>query len=105
MDYELIGERIKMYRKAMKMTQHELSEKLDVSNVYISRIERGTTKINLEMLYKISIILNVSISLLLTGVHQESDLYLDIEFANLISQCDKKQRKLIYELIKVVINT
>lgn len=53
LDYTLIGLRIKNYRNQQNITQNQLSEMLDVSNVYISKIERGTTKINLEMLYKI----------------------------------------------------
>lgn len=105
LDYKLIGLRIKNYRNQQNITQNQLSEMLDVSNVYISKIERGTTKINLEMLYKISIILNIPISFLLTGIDEESNNYLDSEIAELISKCDIKKKKLIYELIKAVVKS
>ncbi|OOP72857.1 helix-turn-helix domain-containing protein [Clostridium beijerinckii] len=105
LDYKLIGLRIKNYRNQQNITQNQLSEMLDVSNVYISKIERGTTKINLEMLYKISIILNIPISFLLTGIDEESNNYLDSEIAELISKCGIKKKKLIYELIKAVVKS
>ena len=105
LDYTLIGLRIKNYRNQQNITQNQLSEMLDVSNVYISKIERGTTKINLEMLYKISTILNIPISFLLTGIDEESNNYLDSEIAELISKCSIKKKKLIYELIKAVVKS
>ena len=49
-DYILIGKRIKDYRNKCGFTQGALAEKLDVSVGFISQIERGITKPNLEML-------------------------------------------------------
>ena len=49
-DYILIGKRIKDYRNKCGFTQAALAEKLDVSVGFISQIERGITKPNLEML-------------------------------------------------------
>ena len=56
-DYKLIGERIKKIRKACGLTQEILAEKLNVSIGYISQVERGITKISLDLLAAISSIL------------------------------------------------
>ena len=49
-DYKLLGERIKTKRIAKGTTQEHFAEHLDVSVGYISQIERGITKINLDRL-------------------------------------------------------
>ena len=103
LDYKIIGERIKEHRSKSNLTQNQLSELLNVSNVYVSRIERGTTKVNLETLYRISTILDVSIGVLLTGIDQTASNYLDSEITSLLGQCSPKQKKLVSEIIKAVI--
>ena len=49
-DYKLIGKRIKKQRKEKNMTQEILSEKIDVTVGYVSQIERGFCKVNLDIL-------------------------------------------------------
>ena len=41
LDYNIIGSRIKEARLAKKLTQEDLSEKLDISVAFLSRVERG----------------------------------------------------------------
>ena len=67
LDYEAIGGRIKKARRIKSMTQAELAELADISNTYVSRIERGVKKASLESLAKISIILNTSLDILVFG--------------------------------------
>jgi len=67
LDYKAIGERIKKARRTKRMTQAELAELADISNTFISRIERGVKKASLESLAKISIILNTSLDILVFG--------------------------------------
>lgn len=102
LDYKLIGIRIKEFRNLRGLTQNQLAELLDISNVYVSRLERGTAKISLEMTYKIAIILDAPIGMLLTGIDQESHDYLDFEINNLLKQCPNDKKNLIYDLIKTV---
>lgn len=65
-DYRSIGRRIAIYRKNFPMTQSTLSEKLGISESYISQIERGSAKVSLPRLYQIADILGVDIALLVT---------------------------------------
>lgn len=50
LDYSIIGSRIRKARLEKNITQEELAEKIDVSVAFISRIERGTSHVNLKRL-------------------------------------------------------
>ena len=60
LDYNIIGQRIKQARLAKNYTQEELSEKIDVSVAFLSRVERGNSHINLKRLTQICNLLDVS---------------------------------------------
>mgnify|MGYP003307919335 CR=1 FL=1 len=51
-----IGKRIKELRKEAGLTQEKLAEELSVTVGYVSQIEGGRVKINLEMLGKIAFV-------------------------------------------------
>ena len=71
-DYFVIGRRIKEARINNKLTQEALADKIDVSVAFMSRIERGSSQVNLKRLIQIAEILNVSPSFLLTGSNTRS---------------------------------
>ena len=48
-DYCIIGKRIKKARKNLGLTQENLAEKISVSTNYLSKIDGGHEKPNLEM--------------------------------------------------------
>jgi len=104
LDYTIIGERLKKARLEKKLTQEQLSEKLDVSVAFLSRAERGDVKINLSRITQICDILNVSISTILTGTVCNSKDYLTEDFSNLLKNCPPEKLKLIYDIAKVIIN-
>ncbi|MEB7712781.1 helix-turn-helix domain-containing protein [Kluyvera cryocrescens] len=58
----LIGKRIQMRRKEVGLTAQELSELIDISQQQLSRYERGTNKINVSHLVRLSIALKTPIS-------------------------------------------
>ena len=101
-DYKIIGERIKMARKRKNLTQEQLSEMLDVSIPYLSRIENGTSKINLNRLIKICEILNANPGELLIGVSSDDKNYLNKELSNILSKCSIEKQRIIYEIAKVI---
>ena len=65
MDYEALGRRIRSQRKLLGMTQEELAEKAGVSCSFIGHIERGTRKLSLETLVRLSDAMNISCDALL----------------------------------------
>jgi len=58
----LFGSNLKIYRKKMRLSQEQLSEKVDISVKHLSKIERGLTFISADLLEKISIALEVSVA-------------------------------------------
>lgn len=101
-DYSVIGERLKRARKDKHLTQEQLAEKIDVSIAFLSRIERGSSQINLKRLSQICEILDVTEGDILNGASSKSAKYLDFEFANLLKKCSSDKQKLIYDIAKVI---
>lgn len=103
-DYSVIGERLKKARKDKKLTQEQLAEKMDVSVAFLSRIERGNSQVNLKRLTQMCEILGISEGDILNGVSNQSNKYLDGEFAELLKNCSADKQRLIYDVAKVIAN-
>ena len=103
-DYKLIGERIQRVRKSRGMTQEIMAEKLDVSIGYVSQVERGITKISLDLLGAISSILDCDIAELVTGSAKNSNEYMESELISEIRKLDGKKKRYILEIIKLTNN-
>ena len=100
-DYKLIGERIRHERKNKNMTQELLAEKLNVSIGYVSQVERGITKISLDLLGAISTILDCDVASLISESAVHSNDYMMTEMIEAINKLDNKKRKYIFEIIKI----
>lgn len=102
-DYSAIGQRIKNIRKSKSYTQERLAENLGVSIVYVSQIENGKTKLNIEMLLRISHLLDTEPGYFLTGIAYHSQDYPESEIATLLEECPSEKQKLLLEIMKVII--
>ena len=102
-DYQVIGQRIAMYRKKNHITQERLADYLDVSPAFISKIERGKTQLSLERLVQICQYLNVSPTALLYGTASDPSPYMLHGLSSLLVQCPKETLPLIKSLIEDVI--
>ena len=58
----LFGLNLKRYRKEERLSQEELSEKVNISVKHLSKIERGLTFVSADLLEKLSDNLGVSIA-------------------------------------------
>lgn len=101
-DYKLIGERVKLERKKRNMTQETLAERLDVSIGYVSQVERGITKISLDLLGAISEILCCDIASLVTGCVISTNNYLYGEMTEAVLSLSGRKRKLLLEFAKLL---
>ena len=104
-DYKLIGERIKKERKRNEMTQETLAERLNVSIGYISQVERGITKISLDLLGAISSILGCNVAEFISESALKSNSYIEAEIIEEFRKLDNKKRKYILEVIKLTNKT
>ncbi|MCI8384244.1 MAG: helix-turn-helix transcriptional regulator [Clostridia bacterium] len=103
-DYQVIGQRIKEARKCKCWSQEKLSEELDVTTVYISRVERGSAQINLKRLVQIGSVLNVSIEYLIGGAMPKNHNYLNRELYEILLNCSPDKQRLIYHIAQIVSN-
>ncbi|MBR2086757.1 MAG: helix-turn-helix domain-containing protein [Oscillospiraceae bacterium] len=99
-----VGDRIKYYREAKRMTQPELGDRAGVGFSAVSKYERGTvTNIPIERLQKIADALDVTTGVLL-GI--EPDLINTVktpaqkEIEDLLPYLSEEQQEIILSVIK-----
>ena len=101
-DYKVIGSRIKRERKQSKLSQEELAEVLNISSSFQSRMERGATKISLDMLGRIAEALNIPLSLLVTGVTDGSSHFLGDELNAIVEDFSPNEKRLLLDIAKSI---
>ena len=101
-NYSIIGMRLKQARMDKQLTQEKLAEELDVSVAYISRIERGSTSLNLKRLSELCSLLGISEGEVLNGASSDSHSYLNSAFSDLLKNCPAEKIDLIYNVAKVI---
>jgi transcriptional regulator with XRE-family HTH domain len=99
---EFLGRRIREIRKALKMSQERLAEKVDVDPRYISRIELGKCFPSLETLDKISLSLDVELRDLFDFSHFMREVVSMQEVVDLLDGADEHERQLILRVTKAV---
>lgn len=99
-DYRIIGQRISRQRIKLKLSQEALAEKVGASANYISKIERGKEKPNLDMLSKICINTDMNLARLFVGVSEEEQDYLHSDFAELLKDCTPTRRRMIFYIVE-----
>ena len=105
LDYNVIGSRIKQARLAKNYTQEDLAEKIDISVAFLSRVERGNSHLNLKRLNQICGLLDVPEGYILNGASNNSENYLEHEFAELLKKVSPEKQKLIYNVAKAIAET
>ena len=102
-DYGLIGKRIKNKRKEAGFTQEKLAEALSVSVGYVSQVERGATKISLDLLAEICGVLSCDMAYFVTGSAAVQDGYLKNELGDKLENMSPQQRKILLEIADVLL--
>ena len=104
-DYKLIGTRIKEQRRLKGYTQENLAEKLEVSVGYVSQVERGFTRISLDLLAAISTALECDVAVLVTGSAMNGEAYMRDEIGELYSQLNHRERQLTLGFMELLIKS
>ena len=104
LDYTIIGERLKKARLEKNLTQEQLAEQIDVSIAFLSRVERGSSHINLKRLTQICNILGISEGLILNVASEDSSDYLNADFKEILEKASPDKQKLIYKIAEIIVN-
>lgn len=102
-DYFSLGQRIQAQRKTLHITQEWLAEAISVSVGYISQIERGITKVNLETLSKIADFLKCDMTDFLRGMSQGASEYLTDDLKAVFLKLNPTNKKILLGISQVLL--
>lgn len=94
-DYSIIGARIRLSRIKNHLSQEQLAEKVNLSNVYISYIERGERIPSLDIIIRLANSLGVSADDLLADYLIVSSSTTQSEEVSLLFDCSKEEIEII----------
>lgn len=101
MDYYLIGQRIRQYRKAKGLSQEELAEKINISTTHMSHIETANTKLSLPVFVDIVEALGIKADDLLSlPIEEAHERDLPREISAIFEQCSKQEAEVITDIVK-----
>lgn len=86
-NYAAVGERIRYRRKALSLTQEQLSEMAEISTSFLGHIERGTRIASLETLVRIADALDTDLNALVSPRNRDTD---------------KSERRLLAEILTLI---
>lgn len=89
-----IGDRLRVQRKSLKLTQAQAAELLEMSTNFYGEIERGECRLSLEKIILVYDRLGLDPTFLLTGETQPQ-----VGFYDLISDCPKDK---IFDMEQIV---
>lgn len=103
MDKHILGARICTARKAKKLTQEALAEKVDISLAYMGEIERGKKYPSMNVFVKIVEVLDVSADSLLRDKLETGKVHVFNEITRKMEPLKPKHVNAISEIIDVYI--
>jgi len=104
MEQNNLGKRIKEARKRLNLTQERLSEKANISNVYLGEIERGEKTPSIPVLIDLIEALDVSADFLLRDELNSANVIINNELTDKLSKLTPKQRKTAIDILNAYIN-
>lgn len=97
----ILGERIRLGRKANNLTREKLAELVDVSPRFLAEVESGKVGVSLQTLKNISLALSASTDYLL-GLENEKKLSQLEVLCNQLESIDEKYLPLITLIVKEI---
>ena len=99
-EFKEIGARIKECRKARNLSQAELAEKLNVSLSHMSDIETGKSNFGVDILIRLTEILQVSADVLLRSNVPAVNAVYASEFEQLFKGCTSSEKEALLSTLK-----
>ena len=102
MDYARLGQRIKEERLKLNLTQSQLAEEINISDSYMSYIERGEKSLSLETLVSLALRLGVSVDYLLQESVPSNDDNIVDQFRCLIQGKSPKDKQMAIDVVRTM---
>ena len=103
-DYQTLGAKIRQKRQGLGWTQERVSEKLDLSESFYSRIERGERVLSVETLMKIANFYNLSLDYLLLNTTRSSIADIQTDLDDIFGSVNPSQKPYLLRLLRVHAN-
>lgn len=99
-----VGARIREARKAMRLSQNELAEMVNISPSHMSDIENGKKIIKLDIFMRLTEALQVSADWILrTDIPQVTSIHAQ-ELSSLLSDCTPSESQSLIKMLKEMKN-
>lgn len=102
-DYTLLGERLRSYRRQQKLSQEALAERAGISCVYLSHIENSRSIPSLETLVRLCRALAITPDSLLLGADSAGETYLNKGINGQFSMLLPSERRLVNGFIQLLL--
>lgn len=103
-----VGERLRLKRSLLGMTQDEIAEKINRAAKYYADIERGSCGMSTETLLALSHVLDMSLDYIISGkTTTDNNINHTDEVTaimSLLDHCPPKRRKCALDLIKLFLD-
>jgi len=100
LNYFEIGQRIRRFRKAQRLSQEQLAERISISTTHMSHIETGNTKLSLAVLIDIACALDASLDDLVFGEKPLNRAAISGEINDIFDSCSERDARILTEIIK-----
>lgn len=103
-DYKLIGARVKALRQARGVTQEALAEQIDITPVYLSKIENGHVRPTLDLLDALCTVLQGDLDTLFSGVSPSAPNYQNERVLELLQRLSPQVKPIALSLLEQLTN-
>lgn len=103
-DRMAVGDRIKLKRNLLGLTQEELAEKINRVPKYCADIERGQCGMSIDTMLAFSHVLNMSLDYMFFGKSEEKegkDSDEVITLVEMLRNCPERKRKYALDILKI----
>jgi transcriptional regulator with XRE-family HTH domain len=98
-NFNLIGQRIREYRCALRLRQEELAWEAELSVPYLSGIETGAKQASLRTIIRLANALNVTVDYLLFGAMSRDETDKFQELSGVLNGCDETEFCIIMDTV------
>jgi transcriptional regulator with XRE-family HTH domain len=100
---KFLGARIKELRKAKRLSQEQLSDKINIDPKHLSRIEVGNSYPSLDTLDNISKALGIEMKDIFEFAHEATSRQVKSEINKLVQEADDNDLKLVLKILRAII--
>lgn len=98
-DYSLIGARLRNARRKAGLTQEALAERVEITTVYLSKIENGKVHPTLDTLAALCEFTETDIGALLSNISPEGNGYGTEQVIHLFQACSPAVKQIALEIL------